>query len=196
MSSGLIDLKPSADRIAAILPHVDDPALDRPSPCTQYRVREILGHIDGLASAFRAAGDKELGPLTNTDPGAATPVLEPGWRERLPERLDALVASWRKPDAWEGMTQAGTVDLPGEVAGVVALSEITLHGWDLAAATGREYRCDGETAAILLDFVMEFTDDNRGTIFGPPVAVADDAPVFDRVLALSGRDPAWSAPKS
>lgn len=196
MSSGLIDLKPSADRIAALLPHVDDSDLDRPSPCTEYRVREILGHIDGLVSAFRAAADKELGPLTDTDPGSATPILEPGWRERLPERLDALVASWREADAWGGMTRAGNIDLPGEVAGVVALDEITLHGWDLAVATGQEYRCDDETAEILLGFVMEFTDDNRGTIFGPPVAVADDAPVFDRVLALSGRDPGWSAPKS
>ncbi|SDJ32346.1 TIGR03086 family protein [Actinokineospora alba] len=196
MSSGLIDLKPSADRVAALLPHVDDSALDRPSPCTKYRVREVLGHLDGLTSAFRAAADKEFGPLTDTDPGSAPPVLEPGWRERLPEQLDALAASWRRPEAWEGQTRAGDIDLPGEVGGIVALSEITLHGWDLAAATGQAYPVDDETAEILLGFVTQFTDDNRGTAFGPAVKVADDAPLFDRVLGLSGRDPAWSAPKS
>jgi len=32
----------------------------------------------------------------------------------------------------------------------------------------------------------------RDGIFGPVVAVADDAPQFDRVLGLSGRDPTWT----
>lgn len=194
MSSGLIDLKPSADRVAALLSNVEDSVLDGPTPCTDYRVRELLGHLDGLTAAFRAAADKEFGPLTDTDPGDSTPVLEPGWRERVPDLLDALVASWRQLEAWTGMTRAGNFDLPGEVAGIVALNEITLHGWDLATATGQDYRCDDETAGILFLFVTQFTDESRGTAWGPPVPVADDAPLFDRVLAISGRDPAWSRP--
>ncbi|MGH3863138.1 TIGR03086 family metal-binding protein [Actinokineospora sp.] len=194
MSSGLIDLKPSADRVAALLPNVDDSTLDGPTPCAEYRVRELLGHLDGLSAAFRAAADKEFGPLTDTDPGESTPKLESGWRERLPERLDALVASWGKAGAWEDMNRAGNVDLPAEVMGIVALNEITLHGWDLAAATSQDYRCDDETAEILLGFVTQFTDEDRGTTFGPALPVPRDAPVFDRVLALSGRDPGWSRP--
>ena len=36
--------------------------------------------------------------------------------------------------------------------------------------------------------------DECGTpgLFGPSVAVPDDAPAFERVLARSGRDPQWS----
>jgi hypothetical protein len=30
-------------------------------------------------------------------------------------------------------------------------------------------------------------------MFGPAVPVADDAPVLDRIVAMSGRDPQWRA---
>ena len=34
---------------------------------------------------------------------------------------------------------------------------------------------------------------NDGTLaFGPAVPVPDDAPLLDQVVALTGRDPAWS----
>jgi hypothetical protein len=31
-------------------------------------------------------------------------------------------------------------------------------------------------------------------LFGPAVAVAEDAPKLHRIIALSGRDPGWSSP--
>ena len=43
------------------------------------------------------------------------------------------------------MTQAGGVDLPGEVAGLVALNELVVHGWDIATASGQDYRPDEAT---------------------------------------------------
>ena len=48
-----------------------------------------------------------------------------------------MAEAWQDPAAWEGMTAAGGVDLRGEVAGVVALDELVIHGWDLAKAIGR-----------------------------------------------------------
>jgi len=36
------------------------------------------------------------------------------------------------------------VDLPGEVAGCVAINEVVVHGWDIAAATGHDYACETE----------------------------------------------------
>jgi uncharacterized protein (TIGR03086 family) len=94
------------------------------------------------------------------------------------------------------MTKAGGVDLPGEVAGLVALDEIVVHGWDVARATGQAYDCDAPSLEGVLGFVSQFSgpgqEEARAGLFGPVVEVPDDAPLLDRVIGLTGRDPAWS----
>ncbi|NEE28500.1 TIGR03086 family protein, partial [Streptomyces sp. SID7982] len=45
--AGLPDLGPAARRIAELLGPVDDGALDGPTPCPDYAVRELLGHLTG-----------------------------------------------------------------------------------------------------------------------------------------------------
>ena len=92
------------------------------------------------------------------------------------------------------MTAAGGVDLPGEVAGVVALDELVIHGWDLAKATGQPAVYDGPELDAVHDLVQQFRDGGVEGIFGPPVDVPHDAAVLDRILGLAGRDPDWHAP--
>ena len=190
-----IDFEAPVARLLTIATGVRDDQLDDPTPDEGRTVRQLLGHVLGLVVAFRAAADKELGPLTDTSPDrAGWPDVEDGWREELPVRGAALVESWRAPDAWQGMTRAGGVDLPGEVAGLVALDEVVLHGWDLARATGQEYDADPASAEALLPFVSGFDPGGTPGLFGPALDVSADSPVFDQVLARAGRDPRWSPP--
>lgn len=188
----LPDLEPATTLTAAVVAAVPEESLDRSTPCPEYRVRELLAHLDGLTVVFTAAAAKDLGDLTNTPPGDAEFILVDGWRERIPAQLAALAAAWRDPSAWTGMTRAGGVDLPGEVAALVALDEVVLHGWDLAQATGQPYEPDDTTTAIVTGFLA---DSRQGevpeSLFGPVVEVADDARPFDQALGLAGRDPAW-----
>lgn len=190
-----VDLAPAARAVAALLPAVSEDQLGAPTPCPDMTVERLLGHLFGLAEAFRAAAGKALDP---GPPPASPPPLPPDWRSALPERLDALVAAWRDPDARAGMTAVGGVELPGAVAAVVALDELVLHGWDLARATGQPYSVDGASAAACLGWVREMArPEGVPGLFGPPVPVPPDAPVLDRLLGVSGRDPRWSpAPAS
>ena len=188
-----LDLSPAAREVARVAGNVADDQLGAPTPCTEYSVSDLLNHLIGLSVAFRDAAHKTGG---STTPEAALAAgLDPQWRTTLPRRLDELVEAWKAPDAWTGMTAAGGVDLPGEVAGLVALDEIVLHGWDLARATGQEYHCDPVTTQVILEFTQQSAtpeeSDSREGIFGPVVAVADDAPLFDRALGYAGRDPHW-----
>jgi uncharacterized protein (TIGR03086 family) len=117
------------------------------------------------------------------------------WRTRIPGDLGSLAEAWRDPAAWSGTTEAGGLELPAEVAGLVALNELVVHAWDLARATGQPYRGDEaslEAAHAFLGSIATEPGVQREGPFGPVVEVPDDAPLADRVVALSGRRPEWT----
>ncbi|MFJ9034399.1 TIGR03086 family metal-binding protein [Streptomyces sp. NPDC102274] len=207
------DLGPACREVARLLGDIKDDQLAGPTPCPDYAVREVLAHLVGLTVAFRDAAAKKSGPTTDTPPNTSLPVLLDDWREVLPRQLDALAESWRSPAAWEGATRVGGVDLPGAVAGLVALNEVQIHGWDLARSTGQPY-APAEASlraslAILAPPPAAGSGESDGSdgsdaadgpagsgpapdgVFGPPVAVPADAPLLDRVIGLSGRRPDW-----
>ncbi|MFG2715137.1 TIGR03086 family metal-binding protein [Streptomyces goshikiensis] len=187
---------PQTRIVARLVAGVPDAGLGDRTPCPEYAVGELLGHLADLTVAFRDAARKDLGPTTDTAPGAATPTLPVGWREDLPRVLGELAQAWEDPAAWTGMTRAGGVDLPGDVAAAVAADELVVHGWDLARATGQQYVPDQAALRASHAFLLAaLADESRGGgIFGPVVPVPDDAPLLDRAVGLSGRDPGWTPP--
>jgi uncharacterized protein (TIGR03086 family) len=189
----LIDLDPAVTQLKAVLGGVGDEVLTAPTPCPDWNVGALLDHVTGLTWAFTCAAEKSTGaPGTSTAPPTASAAnLDPRWREVLPGRLDALAAAWKDPAAWEGMTEAGGVSLPATVMGVVALNEVTLHGWDLARATGQPYEADPRVLETIIGMLSQGSGEGTPGMFGPRVPVGDNAPTLDRAVALSGRDPAW-----
>jgi uncharacterized protein (TIGR03086 family) len=186
----MIDLTPACTRTGDVLMNVTDEQLNGSSPCERMSVRDLVAHVGGLAPAFTAAARKEFGELTDTPPVEGAP-LDEDWRTVYPARLAELAAAWRDPAAWEGMSRAGGVDFPGEVGGMIALTEVVIHGWDIAVATGQDYDVDAATSETVLPHVTAIAAEGPTEgLFGPAVPIADDAPALDRVIALSGRDPA------
>jgi uncharacterized protein (TIGR03086 family) len=184
----LPDLGPATERLAGIAGAIRDEHLDAPTP-SDVPVSTLLAHVTMLAEAFRAAAAKEpdQGP-----PPAEPPALPADWRSVLPARLTALAAAWREPGAGDGDTSAGGLPMPAPVAAAVALNEVVLHGWDLARAVGHDYEPGPAEVAACLTFVEPAAQpEGVPGLFGPIVAVPDDAPAFDRLLGLAGRDPAW-----
>jgi uncharacterized protein (TIGR03086 family) len=185
------DLEPAARRMADLVRKVPDDALGRPTPCERYSVGDLLEHVGRAALAFIAAAEKN--PLPRP-PTADAANLPPDWRTRIPHDLSALADAWRDPASWTGMTAAGGIDLPAEMAGVVALDELVVHGWDLAKATGQPSRYDGPGLEAVHRTVLYFRSAGIERLFGPLVSVPDDAPLFERILGITGRDPDWEPP--
>jgi uncharacterized protein (TIGR03086 family) len=186
------DLAPQAAEVARVVAGVRDDQLTDPTPCAGTSVAAMLDHLVGLTLAFRHAAEKS--PLAG-GPSANADNLPADWRERIPAQLDGLVAAWQQASAWEGVTEVAGVRMPGTAMGVVALNEVLVHGWDLAVATGQPYEVDPAAAERCLAFALEFAagaPEARNAMYGPVVPVPDDAPVVDRLLGETGRDPRWT----
>jgi uncharacterized protein (TIGR03086 family) len=149
-----------------------------------------------LALGFTAAAKKDAGDATSRAPSGDASRLSGDWRTRIPRELASLAEAWRDPTAWSGTTRAGGIDLPGEVAGLVALDELVIHGWDIARASGQPYDCDPDSLEAVLRFVEPLAapehEAQREGLFGPVVEVPADADLVDRVIGLSGRHPDWT----
>lgn len=179
----MIDLEPQASAVKNLLTGITEDQLSARTPCPDYRVKDLLDHFLGLTLAFQDAAKKAPG---------TTPPAPGEWRDQLAVQLDALATAWRDPSAWEGSTVAGGVELPAHVMGVVALDELLVHGWDLARATGQRYEPDAASVEACFRLLADSAEDSDRGMFGPVVAVDESAPLIDRTIGLSGRDPAWT----
>ncbi len=191
-----LDIEPATKVMAELVAHVTDDQLGDPTPCPDYTLGDLLDHVGGLTLAFTAAATKETAALAGQGPAGDASRLGDDWRTRIPRDLAELANAWRDPNAWTGMTQAGGIDLPGEIAGLVALDEVVIHGWDVARATGQPFDPNPAVLEAVHGFVAQFSgpgqEESRAGLFGPEVPVAADRPLLDRIIGMAGRDPDWA----
>ena len=144
----------------------------------------MLDHLLGLTTAFRMAAEKVRPEAAERRRrNLATRLAHPA--ARAAGGVGGRVA---RAGAWDGMTEAGGVTMPAAAMGVVALNEVAVHGWDLAAATGQEYRPDPAGVQACLEMIGDRTDatDEPEGLFGPVVPGAGRRPVV-RPAARSDR---------
>lgn len=184
--SDLLDA--AAQQTVPVVRGVRDDRLGGPTPCADYTVRDLLNHLIHVVVSFQ-----ELAARREVDFGTTPDRLGEGgdWRARFASEADALTAAWAAPGADEGT--AGQLELPARTVASMALTDLTIHGWDLARATGQPYTPDPAAVEELFVFAEQMSPMARETKqFGEPVPVPDDAPPFDRLLAATGRDPRWT----
>jgi uncharacterized protein (TIGR03086 family) len=178
----------------AIVRSIDTGQLGAPTPCREYDVRALLNHLlfwgPSLAGAARdaavmppAATEREV-DLTGGD-----------WADKLVAQIEQIAAAWSDPAAWAGTTRLGSPDpIPAALIGGMVLTELVVHGWDLARATGQRPEWDGELLEFVHDEVAKTAEYGRQLgSYGPEVPVPETAPLLDRNLGLTGRNPAWPA---
>jgi uncharacterized protein (TIGR03086 family) len=191
----MLDLTPATRVLADLVEGVRDDQLTAATPCSETGLGALLDHVGTLADAFTAAARKTQLPGGNGPPPAPDASrLGDDFRPRIRGRLAELAEAWQDEAAWDGMTQAGGQDLPAQLAGVIALDEVLVHSWDVAVSSNQPFRCEPHLVEAAYEFVrsaVEQSPDGTPGLFGPPVPVADDAPLLDRLIGLAGRDPAW-----
>lgn len=186
-------LAESATEAARVARGIMPGQLSAPTPCSEFDTRTLLDHwvlYTGHGLEHRARREPLPEELQNRDFTA-----DPAWADGYAAQLDLAVAAWAGPAAWEGEIDLGGMAMPAVEVASLILKEMVVHGWDVAKATGQEFRCSEEVAKVVLRVVEEHAEIyRRYEGFAEPVDVPDGASAFDRALALSGRDPHWSPP--
>jgi len=151
--------------------------LEAATPCPDWRVRDLLNHMLDTQRYFAgAARGEDVSPPAPSPPSLLTDDPSADF-----ERGSANVIDAYAPD--------GVIERMGPSLGI-AFSDQLLHGWDLARATKQDATMPDGLASAAYDSIHGlFTDEQRKGVFGPEIAVGEDATPQQRLLAYTGRDP-------
>ena len=142
------------------------------------------------STALHLAGRGEDVPddLWSRDQCRATPG-------RFDEEARGAVEAWADPAASRGApSPSARARMPAPLVATMLASDLVLHGWDLARATGQVFTCDDEAATMTLRFITDTAAQGRTMgLYAEPVPVPGGSSALDRTLALSGRDPQWGS---
>ena len=151
--------------------------LDAPTPCEEWDVRTLLNHMIDTQHYFR---DSALGEEASM-PSPTPPELI---GDDPVGRFEAACQ-----EVQHAFGQDGVIEKTGPALGI-ASSDMLLHGWDLAQATGQDSTMpEGAPEAAYQTIHGRFTDEQRKGMFGPELEVDADASAQDKLLAYTGRDP-------
>jgi uncharacterized protein (TIGR03086 family) len=184
------EMTDAPDAAARTVAHVAPAQFAGPTPCTEWDVRTLLNHLivwTSYSLAARAEGGSVGQELIDRDFAA-----DPGFAADYRAQLDRALTAWSDPATWDRSLDVMGSPTPSADVAALNIAEMVLHGWDLAAATGQAYTVSEPAAAAALRAVLANADlfrQYKG--FAEPVEVPPTASTLDRVLALSGRDPAW-----
>lgn len=188
---------------------VADDQRGAPSPCAEFDAATVRAHLLSVGHRVAALG-------RGTDPFALGEGVEevPGddWVAAFAAAGDDVARAWLDDANLSRTITLPWAEAPGADILAMYVSEVVLHTWDLARATGQAPTWDDDVVATgFAALQVGLPDEGRveafeearahmpeGTEdftypFAAALPVADDAAGIDRLVAWSGRDPGWSA---
>jgi uncharacterized protein (TIGR03086 family) len=190
--------------IAAVRPE----QLDLPTPCDEFTVRDLLGHVLSALDRVAVVGRGE-DPFAPGTVRTAPVVADDGWADAWTQCAHGVQAVWSDPALLDRSFSLPWATTNG--AGILAFytGEITVHTWDLATATGIDAPWDAQVVevaeqairasmpaegrlAIFEAVVATMPEDQRTDRppFQEAVPASEEAPALDRLVAFAGRHPA------
>lgn len=159
---------------------------DAPTPDTEWTVRDLVAHV---------IEEQEWVPYL-----LAGSLVSVAKAEIQPLRMDELRAEWdlyslAATEAWANTPAERLVHLSYDTVTMAdylreQVSDVAIHTWDLARAIGADETLDDEIVeAVWTVFEPQADTLAASGLYAAPVPIPDDAPLQQRLLALTGRDP-------
>lgn len=169
----IVVLSRALDQAGDVLTAVHRDQFALPTPCEGWTVEQLIAHLLATPGNF-------IQMMSGGEPdwSAEPPPVPADWAAAFRSSADDLIHVWHEQE--EGAASGADWQI----------AEFAVHTWDLARATGQSTDLDPEVAERGLAFMSaSLKPEMRGGVFGDEVAVPDDAPIYDRLVAFAGRTP-------
>ena len=160
-----------------------------PTPCRSWDVRALVNHVVQDVQHFTASASGQPWEPDDRD------LIGDDWAGAYGRAAAALLGVWRQPGALDRTLRLPFGELPARWVLDQQVTDLAVHAWDVAKATGQPTDLDAEVGRLALDWGRENLkpqfrgDEASGQDFGAEVPVPGDAPLYDRLAGLFGRDP-------
>jgi uncharacterized protein (TIGR03086 family) len=173
-----------AGAFTATVEGVAPEAWDNAAPVDGWVARDVVGHLVEWFPAFLdgAVGiTLPDGPLVDDDPVGA-------WRTQT-EAVQALLDDPESAEREHDLPHIGRMSLE-QAIDMIYITDVFMHRWDLARATGQDETLDADKCAEMLEGMLPMDEVLRQSgQYGPRVPVPDDADVQTKLLGFIGRAP-------
>lgn len=163
---------------------------DRPTPCDEWSVRELVTHVvagNAMAAAVASGASRDEAIAIFGSTGLGDDALT-AFRASAQAQLDAL----SDPAVLDRIVHHPAMDMPGAQLAGFRVTDLLVHGWDLARAIGTDETLDPSVAAIVLANLEPMRPMIASIgLFGegPSGEVGTDDDVQAQMLDLIGRRP-------
>jgi uncharacterized protein (TIGR03086 family) len=171
-------------KTGALVAGVRDDQWASPTPCREWDVRRLVGHVVGWVRVF--------GVAANGDAFTGDPEDYPAGEDSAADfrrHADSLVAGWRAHGK-DRTVRLTSGELPAAMVFDMTLMEYMTHGWDLATATGQPMPfTDAEAEDVLTRARATLRPEYRGpdTALGEETEAPPGASAVVRLAAFMGR---------
>lgn len=164
----------------------------RPTPCEQWDVAQVLQHAAGdqLAYVAKLTG----GPGPDYDPFEPSGTLDGSPTTLLEPALVASAAAFATvdPSDTDVPVPVPPFTLPANRAVEAAALDATIHAWDIAVATGQRSPLTPSLAQALRPVADALVEPLRGYAYGTAIEPASDADEATSLLNYLGRRSDWT----
>jgi uncharacterized protein (TIGR03086 family) len=164
------------------LASVRDDLLGQPTPCADWTLADLLAHMEDALDAFTEAAGGAV--AVRCAAGTAGPV------DAIQAKAVGVLEAWSRPAPADVVLEcsAGRLDLETPMLVTTAALEVTVHGWDVGRATGRDEPIPADLARELLAAASWLVlPEDRGPRFATARPAPAEATDGQRLLAFLGR---------
>jgi uncharacterized protein (TIGR03086 family) len=181
----LADLAATVALARSVVEQVPDDAWDRPTPCRDWDVRDLLNHMAGSAAMVtyglvdRTIDASFYGDHVGDDPRGA-----------FGRAADELLGVLRSSPMSLGATHLlPWAEMRGADLALMFAGDQLVHAWDLASSIGVAVEFDDGLVARIRAATDDYVDSHRGPgMFGEATTARPDASAIDRLAAHVGRE--------